>query len=110
MFKSSLCRSFLVAAIALVLMSSVASAAPSGWSLGSDLGRTAWSLLLGEWTPRSSGLTPKLGCTINPNGSPRCAPAPKAGCNINPNGSPVCGPAPKAGCTISPDGSPGCTS
>ena len=97
--------SFVVFSLALILASSVASAAPASWSLGGELGRAAWSLLFGEGT----GIVLKHGCEIDPSGKPRCTPAPKLGCEIGPDGKPRCAPAPKLGCEIDPLGRPRCT-
>lgn len=98
MLKSSLRRSFLILALTLVMLPSMAAAARPAWGLG-ELGRTAWDLVFGA----------KLGCEIDPDGKPRCTPTPKHGCEIDPNGKPRCAPTPKHGCEIGPDGKPRCT-
>ena len=105
MLERTFSRSLAVFAVALVVASAVASAAPAFWSLGGELGRAAWSLLFGEGT----GIVTKHGCEIDPNGKPRCIPTPKHGCEIGPDGTPRCAPAPKLGCEIDPDGKPRCT-
>lgn len=101
MFQSLLRRSFTVFALAFILTSMAASAAPPSWGFGGELGRI-WSALFGESGPRA-------GCEINPDGTTHCVPAPKAGCSIDPNGTTQCVPAPKGGCEIDPNGTPRCT-
>jgi len=91
----SIRRSILTLVLCLTLGSSAASANPLSWSdlLGEDGLRVA--RFLDGLARAIEGPRPrKLGCSIDPNGKPRCEPVavPKAGCEINPNGHTVCTP------------------
>lgn len=103
MLERTLRRTLVVLALALMMVPSLASAAPPSWGLA-EVGRTAWGLLFG-----GGAGAPKHGYEIGPDGSPRCTPTPKHGFEIDPAGKTPCAPTPKAGCTINPDGSPRCT-
>lgn len=104
MVHSTFRRTFVLFVFTLVLGASTALAAPPAGSYSGGWGR-AWS-----WLAEAVGFQ-KHGCSIDPNGTPRCAPvAPKAGCEISPDGAPRCAPvAPKHGCEINPNGVPRCT-
>jgi hypothetical protein len=93
MLHSLLRRSLLVLALGLSLGSPAVFAAPINWgSFIADQGRSA-SRFLEAVLARFPGPA-KVVCRLNPDRQSRCAPAvtPKAGCTINPNGSTVCTP------------------
>jgi len=73
-----------VAALGLVLAGPAHAAGPKLPALAA-----VWEWLEGLWSRAD------LGCNIDPDGNPRCAPVTAEadhGCNIDPNGNPRCAP------------------
>lgn len=91
MTRNPVLRLAAVAVLGLVLAGPVRAAGPAVPSPG-EVPRVlaaAWDWLQGLWSRAD------LGCDIDPDGNPRCAPVmPQgdAGCNIDPNGNPRCAP------------------
>jgi hypothetical protein len=84
MNRNSVLRLAAVAALGLILASPARAAGPEAPTL-----TAVWEWLEGLWS-RSD-----VGCNIDPNGNPRCAPVtPQAdhGCGIDPDGKPRCAP------------------
>ncbi len=68
---SSSTRRFFVVFVLLVSVASSASAVVPAWNLG-EWGRAAWSAVFGGGV-EGERVPQKLGCSIDPNGTPRCA-------------------------------------
>ena len=91
MTRNSVLRLAAVAVLGLVLAGPVRAAGPAVPSPG-EVPRTlaaAWEWLQELWSRAD------VGCNIDPNGNPRCAPVtPQAdlGCDIDPDGKPRCSP------------------
>ncbi len=84
MTRNSVLRLVAAAALGLILASPARAAGPEAPTLAA-----VWEWLEGLWSRAD------LGCNIDPDGNPRCAPVtPQAdlGCNIDPNGNPRCTP------------------
>ncbi len=84
MTRNSVLRLAAVATLGLILASPARAAGPEAPTLAA----------VGEWL---EGLWSRsdLGCGIDPNGHPRCAPVTAQsdlGCHIDPNGNPRCAP------------------
>lgn len=91
MTRNPVLRLALVAAFALIVAGPARAAGPEVSSLGEvpQALTTVWEWLEGLWS-RSD-----LGCNIDPDGNPRCAPVTAqadAGCDIDPDGKPRCTP------------------
>jgi hypothetical protein len=113
MFRTA-SRSLLVLTLGLTL-STTATAAPIRWSAFLPEGGSGVLQLLETVLQGRSGVAPKRGCGVDPDGQPTCAPVPadtKRGCTVDPNGQPICAPVPadpKRRCGIDPNGNQVCT-
>ncbi len=84
MTRNSVLRLVAAAALGLVLAGPAHAAGPEAPTLAA-----VWEWLEGLWN------RPDLGCNIDPDGNPRCAPVTAQsdlGCHIDPNGNPRCAP------------------
>ncbi|HEX5718072.1 MAG TPA: hypothetical protein VF179_18065 [Thermoanaerobaculia bacterium] len=84
MTRNSVLRLAAVAALGLILASPARAAGPEAPTLAA-----VWEWLEGLWSRAD------LGCGIDPDGKPRCAPVTAqadAGCDIDPDGKPRCAP------------------
>lgn len=91
MTRNSVLRLAAVAVLGLVLAGPARAAGPETSSLGEvpQALAAAWEWLQGLWSGAD------VGCNIDPNGNPRCAPVTAQsdhGCHIDPDGKPRCSP------------------
>lgn len=97
MMYASIRRPALLIVLGAVLVSSPALAASPSWRFAEEVGRGVWTWLA-EFLPVSQRAEIQLGCSsIDLSGQEVCelaspAPAPKHGCSINPDGTPRCDP------------------